>query len=109
MKDSVTTLTHSAFCSGSTLFAQTSGKYSKCQLARVLCYGVCTADAIMPIWLRFFFYFVTEYEKKKKFKAQLLQKFRSKIQKKKKVKQIAWLHGVNTTNSTQDGHTPAMM
>ena len=40
---------HSAFCPGIILFAQTSGKYSKCQLAVILYNAAWTANAMMPI------------------------------------------------------------
>ena len=40
---------HSAFFSGSTLFALTSGKYSKCQLVGIIYNGVWKADATKPI------------------------------------------------------------
>ena len=53
-----------------------------------------------------FFYFVNGYEKRSNLSHNCYKI--SEVKYKKKKKKIAWLHGVNTTNSTQDGDTPAM-
>ena len=56
---------HSVFCSRSTLFAQSSGKYSKWQLAGIFYNDVWTADAIR-LFSHFFFIFFCNWVWKKK-------------------------------------------